>query len=204
MSAASRLCTPPALPGYTRASDELGGGGANGLVYRERDEASGEIVAVKYLYRAELTLVAHPNGKPPFQRELRNHALTGGHPLIAGFRRVELLQDWMAVVMELCEGANLLQWLNTQPRNRASEDVARGVVGQVLSAVHHMHSQNLAHRDLKARRGAARRVLCRSACAQSRSQLTPLSRCALPACAARQHLRDRAGGSRRGADAARA
>ncbi len=164
MSAAARLPTPPALPGYTRVSAELGGGGANGLVYRERHEASGEIVAVKYLLRAELRLnVPEGDARPLFQRELRNHAQTA-HPLIAGFRRVVLLPEWVAVVMELCEGANLLQWLNTQPNRRASEAVARGVVGQVLCAVHHMHAQGLAHRDLKARHwgGAGRALLQRA------------------------------------------
>lgn len=144
--AADRLPAPPPLPGYTRESAELGGGGATSLVYQERCNATGEVVAVKYMPRAELRLQA-PGG---IDRELRAHALAV-HPHVAGFRDVLLLPEWVAIVAELCEGHNLLTWLNQQPQRRATEAVARGIVAQILAAVQRMHSAGMMHRDLKAR-----------------------------------------------------
>ena len=148
MSAARRLPDPPALPGFTRTGGELGGGGANGLVFRALCDATQEPVAIKYLYRADLA--AKADGMAYLERELRNHALSV-HPHIAGLRQAVLLPEWVAIVCELCEGQNLLGWLNAQPGRQASEAVARGIVVQILSALHHMHSTGIVHRDIKAR-----------------------------------------------------
>jgi serine/threonine protein kinase len=142
--AADRLPDPPALPGYSRESAELGGGGATSLVYKERCIATGEVVAVKYMPRAELRL--HGG----IDRELPAHALAV-HPHIAGFREALLLPEWVAIVAEMCEGHNLLAWLNAQPQQRATEAVARGIIAQILAAVRHMHSAGMMHRDLKVR-----------------------------------------------------
>ena len=149
MAAAQRLPTPPPLEGYTRESNELGGSGFNGVVFRERCNATGELVAVKYLWRAELQQA--PSGSTStLERELRNHALNI-HPNIASFQKALLTPEWVAIVIELCEGKNLLAWLNEQPGNRASEALARGVIAQVLSAMSHMHGIGIVHRDIKAR-----------------------------------------------------
>ena len=149
MAAADRLPEPPLLAGFTRTSDELGGGGANGLVFRARCDATQEDVAIKYLYRGELA--ARLDGITVLERELRNHALAV-HPRIAGFRQAVLLPEWVAVVCELCEGTNLLTWLrDSQPGRRASEAVARGIVVQILTALKHLHGVGIVHRDIKAR-----------------------------------------------------
>ena len=157
MSAARRLPDPPALPGFTRTSGELGGGGANGLVFRARCDATQEPVAIKYLYRGDLA--ARADGVAVLERELRNHALSV-HPHIAGFRQAVLLPEWVAIVCELCEGQNLLGWLNMQPQRQASEAVARGIMVQILSALHHMHGTGIVHRDIKARAFALQARLC--------------------------------------------
>ena len=73
------------------------------------------------------------------------------HPHIAGFREALLLPEWVAIVAEMCEGHNLLTWLNAQPQQRATEAVARGIIAQILAAVRHMHSAGMMHRDLKVR-----------------------------------------------------
>ena len=170
MPAADRLPDPPALEGYTRLTGELGGGGATSLVYKERCERTGEAVAVKYMPRAELR--AGDSSTSTIERELRNHALAV-HQHIAGFREVKLMAEWVAVVSELCEGHNLLTWLNMQPERRATEAVARGVISQIMAAVQHMHCVGMVHRDLKVR---TLRAHPRAACAPPRGVLRALRR----------------------------
>ena len=179
MAAAYRLPDPPALPGYTRESEEMGGGGANGLVFRARCDATRELVAIKYIYRADLEQVTDSR-TTPLERELRNHALSV-HPHIAGFRQAVLLPEWVAIVLELCEGrGNLLAWLNMQPQRQASETVARGIIVQILSALHHMHGVGIVHRDIKARAPARPRARAAAAAACG------LTSAYLPSCAARR------------------
>jgi serine/threonine protein kinase len=50
------------------------------------------------------------------------------------------------VVTELCEGGNLLSFVNTL---KLTEDIMRDVMVQLLSAVKYMHSFNYLHRDIK-------------------------------------------------------
>lgn len=125
VGAAAHMATPPPLAGYTRLSAELGGGGATSLVYRERCEATQEVVAVKYMLRDPENFVAN-------KRELRNHALAV-HPHIAGVRTALLTPEHVILVTEICNGGDVLDWLNAQPGRRISEAVLRAVTAQVLS-----------------------------------------------------------------------
>lgn len=50
------------------------------------------------------------------------------------------------VVTELCEGGDLLRFLNNR---RVSEAMMRSVMVQVLSALKYMHSFRILHRDIK-------------------------------------------------------
>jgi serine/threonine protein kinase len=161
-------------------SAELGGGGNTSLVYQERCDATGETVAVKYLPRAELKVEG-------IARELHTHA-QAVHQHIAGFRECLLMPEWVAIVEELCEGHNLLAWLNQQPERRASEAVARGIITQILAAVQHMHTcVGMVHRDLKVRALRRRRALG-AACAATEKK-----------CLGRQHLPGAPVRARRGA-----
>jgi serine/threonine protein kinase len=142
--ASSRLPAPPALPGFMRICELGTNSGQNGVVFKELDTTANQHVAIKYMLRSEL----NADG---VKRELRNHALAA-HPHIASLRRAVLLPEWLVVVVELCQGdMNLLDWLNTQPGYRASENIARGIVKQLLDAMQQLHANELYHRDLKAR-----------------------------------------------------
>ena len=141
---------PPPLAGYQRLCLVPGGNsGANGQVFRERCLATGEDVAVKY---QQLSALQNEDKRKSLVRELRNHAALVAHPHrnIVGLRTAALLPgDWIAIVAELCEGDNLLKWLNGQSGIRATEVLALGVIAQVLSAAHHMHALGIFHRDIK-------------------------------------------------------
>lgn len=50
------------------------------------------------------------------------------------------------VVTELCEGGNLLNFINSE---KISENTMRNVMLQLLSAVRYMHSFKILHRDIK-------------------------------------------------------
>lgn len=55
--------------------------------------------------------------------------------------------DTIHLVMELAEGGDLRDYLNTH--GPQTEDEARSIFTQILSAVQHAHKQNYVHRDLK-------------------------------------------------------
>ena len=51
------------------------------------------------------------------------------------------------IVMELARGGELSDYL--EKSGRMPEEKAKGIFKQVLSAIQHMHSKNVLHRDLK-------------------------------------------------------
>lgn len=55
----------------------------------------------------------------------------------------------MYFVMELCLGGHLGNLLSRQPQKFIDEDWAKNLARQLLSAVAHIHSRGIAHRDIK-------------------------------------------------------
>ena len=53
------------------------------------------------------------------------------------------------LIMELCEGSTLLSYIRKTPHKQLSEADAKPIMRQIVSAVVHMHSLNIVHRDLK-------------------------------------------------------
>ncbi len=51
--------------------------------------------------------------------------------------------------MELCAGEHLGKFLEKQPGKHLTESHAQTVIRQLLSAVTHMHSRGICHRDIK-------------------------------------------------------
>ena len=159
MANAEPLPPPPPLDGYTRVPGGFLGAGASGRVYQERDDASNALVAVKYVPLASLGL--------NFERELENLRRVDS-PFVARLFRACVVRApgggvWgLAVVTELCEGPQLLQWVNDtweaaqQAGGRVDENTLRAVFVQVLQAVADMHAKDSAHRDVKARPHAPR------------------------------------------------
>jgi hypothetical protein len=169
MANAEPLPPPPPLDGYTRVPGGFLGAGASGRVYQERDNASSNaLVAVKYVPLALLG--------PNFERELENLRRVDS-PFVARLFRACVVRApgggvWgLAVVTELCEGPQLLQWVNDtweaaqQAGGRVDENTLRAVFVQVLQAVADMHAKDIAHRDVKARAPARATRATQASCA---------------------------------------
>jgi len=70
------------------------------------------------------------------------------HPNIVSYRDHFFCEDGLLhIVTELVRGTDLMSAI--QERGSYAEEDAREVVGQLLSALNHVHSKGIAHRDLK-------------------------------------------------------
>ncbi|XP_032944155.1 serine/threonine-protein kinase MARK2-like [Rhinolophus ferrumequinum] len=69
------------------------------------------------------------------------------HPNIVQLFHVIIADESLYLVMEFVPGRDMLDYL--RDNGRMSEDTARGVFRQLVSAVHYCHEKGVAHRDLK-------------------------------------------------------
>ena len=118
---------------------EIGRGGM-GILLRVRDPALGRIVAVKVL-KDPLRL---PAARARFQREATLFARLK-HPNIVSVHEVGEVEGVPYIVMDLIEGTTLAERLSRRP----PVDEMVSLLEDVARAVHHAHSQNVLHRDLK-------------------------------------------------------
>ncbi|KAI5067394.1 hypothetical protein GOP47_0017922 [Adiantum capillus-veneris] len=115
------------------------GSGNFGVACLMRDEASRELVAVKYIERG---------GKidENVTREIVNHRSLL-HPNIVRFKEVFLTPTHLAIVMEYAAGGELFERICRA--GRFSEDEARFFFQQLISGVSYCHKMEICHRDLK-------------------------------------------------------
>ncbi|KAF6351621.1 hypothetical protein mRhiFer1_010137 [Rhinolophus ferrumequinum] len=86
-------------------------------------------------------------GKGSFAKVvLGQHILTGTEPNIIQLFHVINTMDSLFLVMELVPGGDMLDYL--YDHSRMSEDKARGVFRQLVSAVQYCHQKGIAHGDL--------------------------------------------------------
>jgi eukaryotic-like serine/threonine-protein kinase len=137
----------PVLPGHVIANryevQSVLGEGGMGIVYRCRDQSTGETVALKR--------VIPPEGKHAdeyvmwFYKEARALAALN-HPSIVGARDFGRLADGSPyLVMDLATGVSL----HDLSQARVSFDVIWSVVDQILGALAHAHARGIVHGDLK-------------------------------------------------------
>lgn len=147
--------------------------GAFGMAFLERDIATGEQVAIKYLPRgAAITvnvqretishrLLRHPN-VIAFKKALctATHLASASRPRREGGRnaargrsrvpRTSRARGRLSpVVMEFAAGGELFTRIASSTAQRFGESQARFFFMQLLAGVGYVHSQSMAHRDLK-------------------------------------------------------
>ncbi|MEQ8457825.1 MAG: protein kinase [Sandaracinaceae bacterium] len=140
-SDAARFGIPEQLGAY--ALDEQIGAGGMGRVFRARDVASGDEVALKVLlsnWAKDPELVAR------FRREARVLAQVES-PYVTRFVAANEDEGFHYLVMELASGQSAEALL--KERRRLDVDLAVGVLCDVSRAVGEMHALGLVHRDIK-------------------------------------------------------
>ena len=129
------------------------GSGAFGTVYKMKDQATGNIVAVK---KVDLSKLRHARRKLNVdRRQLMMKILKEKevmqkckHPHI-----VKLLDEYkngnkeLYIVMEFCSGGNLAEFIDDHGRMR--ERIVQTFAWQIKEALLHLKSVNVMHRDLK-------------------------------------------------------
>jgi serine/threonine protein kinase len=141
MQPATASLGPRALGGY-ELREKLGEGGM-GAVYRARNAATGEWVAVKLL---PLQTADFAVRLKRFEREFRA-ALRLDHPNIVQVLDFGCDGGFHYLVMELVQGQSLGQRL--AERGALPEEEAVRIILQVAAALHQAHELKLVHRDVK-------------------------------------------------------
>jgi serine/threonine-protein kinase len=113
------------------------------VVYRARDLATGELVALKMMsYR----LIYDVQALVRFQHEA-DLLQELEHPNIARLKRLFPAYRTYFLVMELCDGADLQRLLIS--RGALPESEVRAILGQLAEALDFVHQHGVIHRDLK-------------------------------------------------------
>ncbi|RLN09768.1 hypothetical protein C2845_PM11G13370 [Panicum miliaceum] len=138
--------------GYERdfeARYEVGrllGHGQFGYTFAATDRQSGDRVAVKRIDKAKMT---RPVAVEDVKREVKILKALKGHENIVHFYNAFEDDSYVYIVMELCEGGELLDRILAKKNSRYSEKDAAVVVRQMLKVAAECHLRGLVHRDMK-------------------------------------------------------
>ncbi|KAH9301555.1 hypothetical protein KI387_013138 [Taxus chinensis] len=138
--------------GYDRDFDsnyaigKLLGHGQFGYTYVATHKHTADRVAVKRIEKKKMVL---PIAVEDVKREVKIlHALTG-HENVVQFYNAFEDDDFVYIVMELCEGGELLDRILEKKDSRYSEKDAAKVVRQMLKVAACCHLHGVVHRDMK-------------------------------------------------------
>ncbi|XP_064979644.1 CDPK-related kinase 3-like isoform X4 [Musa acuminata AAA Group] len=115
------------------------------LATAKKGEIMGQFVAVKIISKAKMTT---PISIEDVRREVKILKALSGHKNLVKF--YDACEDELNVyiVMELCEGGELLDRILSRG-GRCTEEDAKAIVIQILSVMGFCHLQGVVHRDLK-------------------------------------------------------
>ncbi len=131
----------PSLTGYTLI-EEIGRGGM-GVVYKARQESTGEIVALKVIRKERL-------GGGDLVSRFRREALAAArvqHPGVVRLNEVGIDGDPLFLAMEYVPGLTLQQLVEKQ--GPLPLGMACDFIRQTAQGLQHAHDQGLVHRDIK-------------------------------------------------------
>ncbi|KAL1290547.1 CDPK-related kinase 5 [Arachis ipaensis] len=111
----------------------------------KKGELKGQQVAVKVIPKAKMTTAI---AIEDVRREVKILRALNGHKNLVQYYDAFEDQDNVYIVMELCEGGELLDRILSKG-GKYSEDDAKAVMVQILNVVAFCHLQGVVHRDLK-------------------------------------------------------
>nr|XP_043631601.1 calcium-dependent protein kinase 18-like isoform X2 [Erigeron canadensis] len=125
---------------------KLLGHGQFGYTYVAIDKVNGDRVAVKKIDKNKMIL---PVAVEDVKREVKILQALSGHENVVQFHNAYEDNSYVYIVMELCEGGELLDRILGKKDSRYSEKDAAIVVRQMLKVAAECHLQGLVHRDMK-------------------------------------------------------
>ncbi|KAF8690751.1 hypothetical protein HU200_041135 [Digitaria exilis] len=128
------------------ALGKLLGHGQFGYTFAAVDRASGDRVAVKRIDKNKMVL---PVAVEDVKREVKILKALQGHENVVHFYNAFEDDNYVYIVMELCEGGELLDRILAKKDSRYSEKDAAVVVRQMLKVAAECHLHGLVHRDMK-------------------------------------------------------
>ncbi|KAL0928226.1 hypothetical protein M5K25_000098 [Dendrobium thyrsiflorum] len=128
------------------AIGKLLGHGQFGYTFVATDRANGDRVAVKRIEKAKMVL---PIAVEDVKREVKILQALKGHENVVHFYNAFEDDNYVYIVMELCEGGELLDRILGKKDSRYTEKDAAVVVRQMLKVAAECHLHGLVHRDMK-------------------------------------------------------
>ncbi|PON42670.1 Serine/threonine protein kinase [Parasponia andersonii] len=125
---------------------KLLGHGQFGYTYVATDKANGDRVAVKRIEKNKMVL---PIAVEDVKREVKILQELTGHENVVRFYNAFEDDSYVYIVMELCEGGELLDRILAKKDSRYTEKDAAVVVRQMLKVAAQCHLHGLVHRDMK-------------------------------------------------------
>ncbi|KAL3583841.1 hypothetical protein D5086_014902 [Populus alba] len=125
---------------------KLLGHGQFGYTYVATDKGNGDRVAVKRIDKNKMVL---PIAVEDVKREVRILQELTGHENVVQFHNAFEDDSYVYIVMELCEGGELLDRILAKKDSRYTEKDAAVVVRQMLKVAAECHLHGLVHRDMK-------------------------------------------------------
>ncbi|KAG5062188.1 hypothetical protein JHK85_003371 [Glycine max] len=125
---------------------KLLGHGQFGYTYVGIDKANGDRVAVKRLEKSKMVL---PIAVEDVKREVKILKALTGHENVVQFYNAFEDDSYVFIVMELCEGGELLDRILAKKDGRYTEKDSAVVVRQMLKVAAECHLHGLVHRDMK-------------------------------------------------------
>lgn len=125
---------------------KLLGHGQFGYTYVATDKVNGDRVAVKKIDKNKMTL---PIAVEDVKREVKILKALAGHENVVQFYNAFEDDSYVYIVMELCEGGELLDRILAKKDSRYTEKDAAIVVRQMLKVAAECHLHGLVHRDMK-------------------------------------------------------
>ncbi|KAL3527214.1 hypothetical protein ACH5RR_011870 [Cinchona calisaya] len=125
---------------------KLLGHGQFGYTYVATDKSNGDRVAVKRIEKNKMVL---PIAVEDVKREVKILKALAGHENVVQFYNAFEDDSYVYIVMELCEGGELLDRILSKKDSRYTEKDAAIVVRQMLKVAAECHLHGLVHRDMK-------------------------------------------------------